>query len=90
MTAMSIPYLALDMRNPKKCVVFDYPGTQLEIVYEIFGKSYHSDELRIPFNASKFPNELTKMRSIIADDRKFNEKCTDPHERRINAYITIF
>lgn len=36
MTVMSMSYFSLDMRNPKKCVVVNYPGTQLEVLYEIF------------------------------------------------------
>ena len=30
--------MALDMRTPKKCVVVDYPGTNLDVRYEVFGK----------------------------------------------------
>lgn len=38
MTVMSMSYFALDMRNPKKCVVIDYPGVKLDVLYEVFGK----------------------------------------------------
>lgn len=36
MTVMSMSYMALDMRTPKKCVVVDYPGTNLDVRYEVF------------------------------------------------------
>jgi hypothetical protein len=36
MTVMSMSYLALDMRTPKKCVVVDYPGVNLDVRYEVF------------------------------------------------------
>ena len=41
MTAMSMSFFALDMRVPKKCVVINYPGTNLEVNYEIFGELIH-------------------------------------------------
>lgn len=35
---MSLSYLGLDMRSPKKCVSINYPGTTLDVIYDIFGK----------------------------------------------------
>jgi len=38
MNAMSMSYVGLDMREPKKCISLPYPGIELDILYEIFGK----------------------------------------------------
>ncbi len=35
---MSMSYVGLDMRNPKKCMSVDYPGTTMDVIYEIFGE----------------------------------------------------
>merc|ERR550539_243825 len=36
LSVMSIPYFALDMRNPKKCLIVDYPGSMIVLNYEVF------------------------------------------------------
>lgn len=35
-TVMSMAYLGLDMRTPKKCVSVDYAGAKIDLAYEIF------------------------------------------------------
>ena len=42
-TVMSMAYLGLDMRTPKKCVSVDYAGAKIDLAYEIFGEfdSFH-------------------------------------------------
>lgn len=63
-TVMSLPYFALDMRNPKKCVVVDYAGTHLDILYEVFdpAKDRMAAGVRIPdptpMNQSKVTVEI--------------------------------
>ena len=37
-SAMSMSYLGLDMRTPKKCVAVSYPGSNIDIIYEVFGE----------------------------------------------------
>lgn len=60
MTVMSMSYLALDMRTPKKCVVVDYPGTNLDILYEVFdpSKSRLASGVRMPETAPSLSSKI--------------------------------
>lgn len=72
MTVMSMSFLGLDMRNPKKCVSVQYAGAKLDLSYEIFdpNKDRLSAGVRLPdtsLNNSKiqieaFPPDGSRMK----------------------------